>query len=306
MGVKLSVRIAGLTLKNPVMNASGTYDPVAYELFVDPGQLGAVVLKSVTLEPREGNPPPRIHEVPCGLLNSIGIPSVGAKAFVEEKAPALKKYRDAVFIASVAGFTPSEYATVIEVLETAGDLIRAYEVNLSCPNLEKGGRSCALSEDCIREATRLAASKTNKPVIVKLAPDVTDIAAMGKAAVESGADALTVGNTYRAMAVDLKTRRPVFANVVAGYSGPAIKPLTLRAVYETVRAVDVPVIASGGVMTAEDALEYLLVGAKAVQVGTANFVDPRAMLEVVRGIEKFLEENGIDDVNKFINSLVTE
>ncbi|MEZ0393467.1 MAG: dihydroorotate dehydrogenase [Desulfurococcaceae archaeon] len=298
----LAVTIAGLRLKNPVMNASGTYDPFLYRDIVDPQRLGAVVLKSITRDPREGNEPPRMHEVPCGVLNSIGIPNEGIEGFLRHKAPLLASLGDVVVIASVAGFSAAEFAEVVERLEAVKE-IGAYEINVSCPNLERGGINCALSEHCVAEVTGAVREKTRKPVIVKLAPDVTDVGKVARVAVDAGADALTVANTYRAMVVDLRSRRPIFRNVVAGYSGPAVKPLTLRAVYEVVRAVEVPVIASGGITTARDALEYLLVGARAIQVGTANFVDPGAMIKVIEGIREFLASEGIADVNDFIGSL---
>ncbi|MEM2021950.1 MAG: DUF561 domain-containing protein, partial [Zestosphaera sp.] len=177
------------------------------------------------------------------------------------------------------------------------------EINVSCPNLEKGGINCAMNERCVSEVTQAVKEKTKRPVIVKLAPDVTDIASVAKAAVNAGADALTVANTYRALLVDLESRRPIFKNVIAGYSGPAIKPLTLRAVYEVVRAVKVPVIASGGIITVHDALEYLLVGARAIQVGTANFTNPYVMVEIINGIREFLLKENINDINEFIGSL---
>lgn len=301
----LSVNIAGLKLKNPVMNASGTYDPLKYKDFVNPTLLGAVVLKSITLKPREGNPPPRIIEVPCGILNSIGIQNDGVDAFIKYKVPQLEQFKGAVFIASVAGFSIYEYVEVIDRLESV-DLIRAYEINLSCPNLERGGINCGLREECIRQVTSAVRKKTNKPVIVKLSPDVTDITLTARAAVDAGADALTISNTYRALVVDLKTRRPVFHNIIGGLSGPAIKPITLRLVYEVTRALDIPVIAAGGIVTATDALEYLLVGATAVQVGTANFMRPDAMIKIIEGIKEFMRNEGIRDIKEFIGSLQEE
>ncbi|WP_440059502.1 dihydroorotate dehydrogenase [Thermogladius sp. 4427co] len=303
--VDLSVDIGGLRLKNPVMNASGTFDPLLYKDFIDPTKLGAVVLKSITLNPREGNPPPRIHETPCGLLNSIGIPNEGAIEFVKNKIPILEKLKGVTFIASVAGFNPREFAEVVEILETAGEILKAYEINLSCPNLEKMGVNCALDEKCVKEAISRVVKVTNKPIIAKLAPDVTDIVSIARVAIENGANAVTIGNTYRAMAVDLKTRKPVFKNIVAGYSGPAIKPITLRAVFETASA-GINVIASGGIFSVEDALEYLLVGAKAIQVGTANFVNPRIMVEIIEGIRNYLANNKIKNINDFIGKLELE
>ncbi|PUA34032.1 MAG: dihydroorotate dehydrogenase B catalytic subunit [Zestosphaera tikiterensis] len=304
MELDLSVEIAGLKLKNPVMNASGTYDPLRYESLVDPNLLGAVVLKSLTLNPREGNPPPRIVEVACGIVNSIGIQNEGVEEFIKVKVPLLRKFKEATFIASVAGLTPNEFAEVVEALEGV-DIFKAYEINTSCPNLEKGGVNCALDERCIQQVTKAVRGKTNKPVIVKLAPDVTDIVAIAKVAVDAGADALTIANTYRALVVDLKSRKPILHNVTGGLSGPAIKPITLRLVYEVVKALDVPVIASGGITSANDALEYLLVGAKAVQIGTMNFVRHDIMIKIIEGIKKFMVDEGIKDIKEFIGTLRT-
>ncbi len=302
MELDLSVEIAGLKLKNPVMNASGTYDPLRYESFVDPNLLGAVVLKSLTLNPREGNPPPRIVEVACGVVNSVGIQNEGVKEFIKVKVPLLKKFKETTFIASVAGLSPNEFAEVVEALESV-DIFKAYEINVSCPNIEKGGINCALDKHCIQQVVTSVRDKTKKPVIVKLAPDVTDIVAVAKVAVDAGADALTIANTYRALVVDLKSRKPILHTIIGGLSGPAIKPITLRLVYEVVNALDIPVIASGGITSANDALEYLLVGAKAVQVGTMNFVRHDIMIKIIEDIKKFMVNEGIKDIKEFIGSL---
>jgi len=302
MDLDLSVEIADLKLKNPVMNASGTYDPVIHERLFNPNLLGAVVLKSLTLNPREGNPPPRIFEVPCGIVNSIGIQNEGVAEFIRTKIPLLKKYSETVIIASVSGLVPNEYVEVVKALDQV-DIIKAYEINLSCPNLEKGGANCALDPQCIQEVTSAVRDKTKKPVIVKLAPDVTDIVAYSKVAVDAGADALTIANTYRALVLDLKSKKPIFYNIVAGLSGPAIKPITLRLVYEVVKALDIPVIAAGGIASATDALEYLVVGAKAVQVGSMNFSIPDIMIKIIQDIRSFMIENNIVSIKELIGSL---
>ncbi|MCG0276250.1 MAG: dihydroorotate dehydrogenase [Thermosediminibacteraceae bacterium] len=299
--MNLSVEIAGLKLKNPVMNASGTFGLSEYADFLDLNLLGAVVAKSVTLNPREGNPPPRIVETTCGAINSVGIQNEGAEDFVKNKAPAMKKF-DTVFIASIAGLTVDEYAKVTDILERAEN-IHAYEVNVSCPNIEAGGKAFGMYERSTYEVVRAVRDRTKKPVIVKLSPNVTDIVAVAKAAVEGGADALTVANTYLAMAVDIETGRPILGNVLGGFSGPAIKPITLRMVYQVVNAVDIPVIASGGISCGRDALEYLLVGAKAVQVGLMNFSRPDIMLCIIDEIKTFMERKGIKDINDYIGSL---
>jgi len=299
--MNLSVEIAGLKLKNPVMNASGTFGLSEYADFLDLNLLGAVVAKSVTLNPREGNPPPRIVETTCGAINSVGIQNEGAEEFVKNRAPAMKKF-DTVFIASIAGLTVDEYAKVTDILERAEN-IHAYEVNVSCPNIEAGGKAFGMYERSTYEVVRAVRDRTKKPVIVKLSPNVTDIVAVAKAAVEGGADALTVANTYLAMAVDIETGRPILGNVLGGFSGPAIKPITLRMVYQVVNAVDIPVIASGGISCGRDALEYLLVGAKAVQVGLMNFSRPDIMLCIIDEIKTFMERKGIKDINDYIGSL---
>lgn len=304
MPVNLSVNIAGLKLKNPVMPASGAFDPFIMPKLIDTSILGAVVLKSITLNPREGNPPPRIYEVSCGILNSIGIPNDGVYGFVKYKAPLLKTLGTTI-IASVAGFSVEEFVRIVEILEDVSD-IHAYELNLSCPNTSLGGKSCALDEECIYEVTKAVREVTRKPVIPKLAPDVTDIVSMAKTAVDAGADALTIANSYRGMAVDLKTRKPVFKRVIAGYTGPAIKPLTLRAVYEVVSNLKIPVIASGGITSGHDALEYLLVGARAVQVGTLLFRKPDVLIDIIEEIKNFLISEGIRDINEFIGTLKIE
>lgn len=302
MSANLSVDIAGLRLKNPVMPAPGAFDPFTVPGLVDTSLLGAVVLKSITLNPREGNTPPRVYEVPCGMLNSIGIPGDGVYRFVKYKAPLLKTLKTTV-IASVAGFSVAEFVKVVEVLEENVSDIHAYEINLSCPNLEQGGKNCALDEECIYEVTRAVRGTAKKPIIAKLAPDVTDIVSSARVAADAGADAITIANSYRGMAVDLKTRRPVFQRVIAGYTGPAIKPLTLRAVYEVVSNLEIPVIAAGGIASGLDALEYLLVGAKAVQVGTMVLRKPTILIDIIEEIKRFLISEGIGDINEFIGSL---
>ncbi|MBC7325364.1 MAG: dihydroorotate dehydrogenase, partial [Moorella sp. (in: Bacteria)] len=267
MHVDLSVELLpGLQLKNPVMPASGTYDYGGTANAFDPSQLGAIVTKSVSLVPWTGNEPPRLYETPCGLLNAVGIPSEGVEAFRSKVLPSLRAY-DTTLIVSVAGERSEEFARVIKVLE-AEEGISAYELNFSCPNLGDGipfGTNPAL----LRQALEQARQETARPIIVKLSPNVTDIGLMAREAQEAGADAVALINTITGMAIDVRRQRPVLGNIFGGLSGPAIKPIALRMVWEVAGAVDIPVIGVGGISNASDALEFLLAGARAVQVGTA-------------------------------------
>ncbi|TZE82410.1 dihydroorotate dehydrogenase [Calorimonas adulescens] len=296
-----SVEISGMRLKNPVMNASGTFNPADYEEYIDIGRLGAVVAKSVTLNPRHGNPPPRIVETACGAINSVGIQNDGAENFIAEKLPSMRKF-NVPLIASIAGLTVEEYGLVTDIMEN-GEGIAGYEVNISCPNIEAGGKAFGMFEEYTYKVTRTVKDRATRPVIVKLSPNVADIVKIAKAATDGGADALTIANTYLALAVDIDTGKPLLGNVLGGLSGPAIKPITLRLVYEVRKALDIPIIASGGIATYRDALEYLMVGADAVQVGLMNFNKPDIMIDIIDGIEKFLEAKRIEDINDFIGSL---
>jgi len=296
-----SVEISGMRLKNPVMNASGTFNPADYEEYIDIGRLGAVVAKSVTLNPRYGNPPPRIVETACGAINSVGIQNDGAENFIAEKLPSMRKF-NVPLIASIAGLTVEEYGLVTDIMEN-GEGIAGYEVNISCPNIEAGGKAFGMFEEYTYKVTRTVKDRATRPVIVKLSPNVADIVKIAKAAIDGGADALTIANTYLALAVDIDTGKPLLGNVLGGLSGPAIKPITLRLVYEVRKALDIPIIASGGIATYRDALEYLMVGADAVQVGLMNFNKPDIMIDIIDGIEKFLEAKRIEDINDFIGSL---
>ncbi|MDI6601511.1 MAG: dihydroorotate dehydrogenase [Thermoanaerobacteraceae bacterium] len=296
-----SVEISGIRLKNPVMNASGTFSLADYEEYIDIERLGAVVAKSVTLNSRQGNPPPRIVETACGAINSVGIQNDGAENFIAEKLPPMRRFK-VPLIASIAGLTVEEYGLVTRILEK-GEGISAYEVNISCPNMEAGGKAFGMFEEDTYRVTRAVKDASTRPVIVKLSPNVTDIVKIAKAAVDGGADVLTIANTYLALAVDIDTGRPVLGNVLGGLSGPAIKPITLRLVYEVRQVMDIPIIASGGIATYQDALEYLMVGANAVQVGLMNFNKPDIMIDIIEDIEEFLDKKGIGDINEFIGSL---
>ncbi|MGB7728668.1 MAG: dihydroorotate dehydrogenase [Candidatus Acidiferrum sp.] len=279
--VDMGVQVGSLRFANPILTAAGTFGyGVEFAKIVDLNRLGGVVTKGVSKEPLEGAPPPRLHETASGMLNAIGLQNIGVDAFVKERLPLLLKY-NTHRIVNVFGYCLDEYVEVIRRLEDA-EGISAYELNISCPNVKRGGMQFGGDPNLVKEvvsAARKAAAR--RPLWVKLSPLVTDIVSIARAAWESGADALTVANTYPAMAVDVSTGRSVLGNVTGGLSGPAIKPITLRLVWEVCKSVDVPVVALGGVETAEDVLEYMTVGASAVQVGTASFADPRASETIV-------------------------
>jgi dihydroorotate dehydrogenase (NAD+) catalytic subunit len=300
----LSVAIGNMNLKNPVMTASGTFGyGEEYAPFIDLNRLGAVVVKGLSLEPRSGNPPPRIMETPSGMLNAIGLQNIGVRVFIDEKLPFLRKYDTAV-IANIFGETVDEYRRVAEILGgTEG--VSAVEVNISCPNVKKGGVAFGAVPELAAEVTRGVRGETDLPLIVKLTPNVTDIVEIAMAVEAAGADAVSLINTLTGMSVDIEKRRPHLANVTGGLSGPAIRPVALRMVWQAVRAVKVPVIGIGGIMTASDALEFLIAGATAVQVGTANFVDPTALLKILDGIGEYLVRHKMANITELIGSLET-
>ena len=299
--VNLAVQIGSLKLKNPVMTASGTFGyGEEYADYVDLNKLGAIVVKGLSLKPRLGNPPPRIMETAGGMLNAVGLQNIGVEEFINEKLPYLKNF-DVAVIANIYGETYTEYSKVAEKLSSVKG-VHALEVNVSCPNVKKGGLSFGSDPKAAAEVTRRVKAETNLPVIVKLTPNVTDIAAIATAAENAGADAVSLINTLTGMSVDLKTRTPHLKNVTGGLSGPAIKPIALRMVWQVVQRVSIPVIGIGGIMTAEDALEFLILGAKAVQIGTANFINPRATLDVIEGMKNYLSENKIKDINAIIGT----
>lgn len=291
----LSVKIGDLELKNPVMTASGTFGyGEEYAEFFDLSRLGAVVVKGLSIAPKEGNPPPRIVETASGMLNAIGLQNIGIERFIHEKMPFLRTY-DTKVIVNFFGDSIGEYVAAAERLSGV-DGVHGLEMNISCPN--KQADWCIFGTDPrvtsevvgkVREATRL-------PLIVKLSPNVTDISVIARAAVDAGADALSVINTLTGMAIDIRTRKPKLANRTGGLSGPAIKPVAIRMVYEVYKAVKVPIIGMGGIMTAEDALEFLMAGATAVAVGTANFIHPTAAADILGGIGAFLTQEGINDI----------
>jgi len=300
----LAVEVAGLKLRNPVMPASGTFGyGQEFAPYLDLQRLGAIVTKGLSLKPKAGNPMPRIAETTSGMLNAIGLQNVGVDAFVTDKT---RDYRelDTPVIANFFGNTLDEYGEVARRLADVPE-VAAVELNISCPNVKQGGIVFGTDPRAAAEVVTLVRRQLSKPLIVKLTPNVTDITVIARAVEEAGADAISCINTITGMAVDIRTRQPKIANRTGGLSGPAIRPIAVRMVHQVVQAVRIPVIGIGGIMTASDALEFLIVGARAVQVGTANFVDPAAMLAIIDGIEAFLIEEGLNDVNQVIGSLKT-
>jgi len=300
--VDLSVEVGPLTLRNPVLTASGTFGyGEEFAGFVDFDRLGGLVTKGISLEERIGNLPPRILETSCGMLNAIGLQNVGFRRFVAEKLPFLERLSCAV-VANVYGSALEDYVELARRFQ-AVDRVDAVELNVSCPNVSAGGVVFGKDPAMLRRVVAGARAVFRRSLWVKLTPDVSDVAAMAQVCKDEGADAVSAINTFRGMAVDLDRRRPVLANVFGGLSGPAIKPLALARVFEVARAVDLPVVGIGGIMDARDALEFLVVGACAVQVGTANFVDPSASMTIVDGIERYLTEKGIASVREMIGSI---
>ncbi|MCE5194576.1 MAG: dihydroorotate dehydrogenase [Nitrospiraceae bacterium] len=302
--VDLSVNIGGLKLKNPVMTASGTFGYGAeYSEFIDLNRLGAIIVKGLSYTPREGNPVPRIVETPAGMLNAIGLQNIGTEAFIKEKLPFLRKFKTPV-ITNFFGDSIDEFKKSAEALSSA-DGVHALEMNISCPNKKAGWIIFGTDPKVMGKAVSSVRKTTKLPLIVKLTPNVTDICVMAKVAEDSGADAISMINTITGMAIDIRRRTPILANVVGGLSGPAIRPVAVRMVWQAHKAVKIPIIGIGGIMTAQDALEFLIAGARGVAVGTANFVNPHATIEIIDGIEKFLIEEGVHNINDIIGSLWT-
>jgi dihydroorotate dehydrogenase (NAD+) catalytic subunit len=302
--MNLAVDIGRMKLANPVMTASGTFGyGLEYSEFVDLNRLGAIVVKGLSLKPKEGNPPPRLVETAAGMLNSIGLQNIGIENFIEEKLPFLRKFTPPV-IANFFGDSIEEFAEAAARL-SAADGIHGLEMNISCPNKQAGWCIFGTDPKVTYEVVKRVREATNLTLVVKLSPNVTDITVMAKAAEEAGADALSMINTLTGMAIDISTRRPKLANVIGGLSGPAVKPVALRMVWEAYRAVRIPIIGIGGIMSAGDAIEFLLAGAAAVAVGTANFVNPAVTAEVIEGIRTFMEENAVEDVRELTGGLRT-
>jgi len=304
--VDLSVQIGALRLRNPILAASGTFGyGVEFAHLVDLNRLGGFVVKGLSHEPIEGAPAPRLCETPSGMLNAVGLQNVGVRAFVAEKLPALRKYNTAV-LANVFGYCLEDYVEVIRILEDAEGLA-GYELNISCPNVKKGGMQFGSEPAQVAEVVAAARkAATRRPLWVKLSPLVADIGLIARAAQDAGADALTVANTYPAMAVDVRTLKSRLGNLTGGLSGPAIKPITLRLVWESMKAARIPVIGLGGIETVEDVLEYLAVGASAVQVGTASFADPRASERLASALTNALVRHKLRSINDIRGKLAAE
>jgi dihydroorotate dehydrogenase (NAD+) catalytic subunit len=269
---------------------------------VDLNLLGAVIVKGLSLEPKAGNPPPRIVETPCGMLNAIGLANIGLETFMKEKLPWLQSL-DTEVIVNIYGHSMNEYGTLAAALKGVQG-ISALEVNISCPNVECGGMIFGKDPDVAAKVTERVLNNTDKPVIVKLSPNVTDICLVAKAVEGAGANAISLINTLTGMAIDIETRRPKLANMSGGLSGPAIRPIAVQMVYQVVKTIDIPVIGVGGIMEHKDALEFLIAGARAIEVGTANFVNPRATLDILEGIRRFCEEKEIGEIDELIGSLI--
>ncbi len=303
--MNLSVNIGKIGLKNPVMTASGTFGyGEEYAEFVDLAGLGAIVVKGLSLLPREGNPPPRIVETPAGMLNAIGLQNIGVESFIEEKLPFLRQFNVPV-IANFFGDSMDEYVGAAERLSDVNG-IEGLEMNISCPNKQAGWLVFGTDPETTFEVVSAVREVTDLTLIVKLSPNVTDIALMARVAEDAGADAVSLINTVSGMAIDIKTRRPKLANITGGLSGPAIKPIGIRMVWEVFRAVGIPIIGSGGIMDGEDAIEYMLAGATAVAVGTANFVSPAATMDILSGIKDYMTTYGIKDISSIKGGLIWE
>jgi len=302
----MTVNVAGIALRNPIIAASGTFGyGVEFEDIVSLDKIGGFVVKGLSKEPMAGNPPPRLFETAAGMLNAIGLQNIGARAFIEEKLPRLRKVKDAVVIANVYGYSPEDYEETIRILND-GEGISAYELNVSCPNVRYGGITFGQDPYLLSEVVAGAKAAARRPLIVKLSPNVTSIGKMARAAEDAGADAVSLVNTFLAMAIDPITRRPRISNITAGLSGPAIKPIALRMVYEVAQSVKIPVIGIGGISTAEDVVEFLLAGATAVEVGTANFWDPRACERLVDQLERWCLEQHIESVASLRGGLILD
>ena len=299
---RLAASLCGIALRNPVLAASGTFGyGVEFERLADLNALGGLVVKGLSREPMDGNPPPRIWEAEAGMLNSIGLQNIGVRAFVREKLPRLARLRTAVF-ANVFGYATEDYVEVVRVLESAEGLA-GYELNVSCPNTQHGGIYFSSDPALLAEVVGAVKRVARRPVIVKLSPNVAAIEPLARAAAESGADAISLVNTFVALAIDARARRPRLGAGFGGLSGPAIKPIALRLVYQAAQEVKIPVIGLGGISTGEDAAEFLVAGASAVQVGTATFWDPRSPVRVAQELDRFLREEGVGNVGEIVGTL---
>jgi dihydroorotate dehydrogenase (NAD+) catalytic subunit len=293
--IDMRVDIGGVKLKNPVLVSSGTFGfGKEYSKFYDLNLLGGVAVKGITLKPRKGNKPPRIMETPAGILNSVGLENPGLDVFIEKELPFLKKYSVPI-IANISGNTIEEYSLMAKELNDHVDLI---ELNVSCPNVKEGGIAFGTKSESVYEVTKEVRKNCSIPIIVKLSPNVTDITEMALAAEEAGADCISLINTIMGMAIDIENRKPYFHNIVAGLSGPAVKPIALRMVWQVAQKVNIPVIGMGGISNWQDAIEFMMAGADAISIGTANFYNPLVPIEVLEGIEKYMVENGIGNTSE--------
>ncbi|MEO8025664.1 MAG: dihydroorotate dehydrogenase [Bryobacteraceae bacterium] len=302
MSSRLATSLCGIALKNPVLAASGTFAyGIEFEKLVDLNTIGGIVVKGLSREPMDGNAPPRVWEADGGMINSIGLQNIGAQAFLADKLPALRKF-DVPIIANVFGYSPADYLEVVRILDDA-DGIAAYELNVSCPNTKHGGIFFSADPGLLSELLRDIRRATRRPLIVKLSPNVAKIEPIARAAEDSGADAISLVNTFISLAIDARTRKPRIGAGFGGLSGPAIKPIALRLVYETAQAVSIPVVGLGGIATGIDAAEFLIAGASAVEVGTATFWDPQAPLRIARELDSFCAEESIANVRELTGTL---
>lgn len=300
--INLKVNIAGLELKNPVIAASGAFGfGREYSRYFDLNSLGGISVSGLTMKPRKGNPSPRIAETAMGILNSVGLQNPGVEAFIEKEIPFLRNF-DTAIIANACGNTIGDYEDIVETLSNSD--VDAIELNLSCPNVKEGCMAFGSSTEGIGTVVSRVKKLAKKPLIVKLTPNVTDISELAKAAEDAGADAVSLINTLMGMAIDAKTRRPILANITGGLSGPAIKPIALRMVYQVSQAVKIPIIGMGGISNGTDAIEFLLAGASAVMLGTAGFVDPLAWVKTIEGIESYMKENKVESVTELTGGLI--
>ncbi len=303
--LQLAVELNGLKLKNPVIAASGTFGyGLEYNELIDLNQLGGIVVKGISLWEEKGNAPPRIYETPAGMLNAIGLQNVGVQKFIQDKLPPLRAY-DTAIIVNIWGRSIDDYVKVAEQLSSVEE-ISALEVNISCPNIKQGGMSFGQDEKMTYQLVKAVKKATKLPLIVKLTPNVTNPVPIAQSAEDAGAHSISLINTLLGMVIDIETKKPVLSNITGGLSGPAIRPVALRMVWQVASAVSIPVIGLGGITSAEDALQFLIAGAQAVQIGSANFHDPLTCLKVIKGIEAYLIEHNLHNINQLIGTMEIE
>lgn len=302
---RLEIEICGIRFHNPILTASGCCGyGLEFEPLFDLSRIGGICTKGLSARPLQGNPPPRIQETAAGMLNAIGLQNIGARAFVEQKLPRLREY-DVRVITNVFGYTVEDYVEAIEILND-GDGIDAYELNISCPNVKEGGLIIGNDPCAAAEVTEAVKRVAKRPVMVKLSPNISDVAGMARALESAGADALSLINTLVGMSIDVNTRRPRIANFTGGLSGPAVKPVAVRMVWQAAAAVKIPIVGIGGIATAEDAVEFLIAGATAVQIGTASFYEPLATVKAVEGLSAYLTSHGVEHVRDLVGSIQLE